>query len=103
MAFLVGQPDWTQVQLAVLDVEGVGRDGEARQLDDGVVEMQVAASVRDLAGEAVKRQQVVAARAGEEGAGRDGALGRALRVDLEVEVHSRVQAALRQGGLCLEL
>lgn len=78
MAFLVGQPDWTQVQLAVLDVEGVGRDGEARQLDDRVVEVQVAASVRDLAGEAVKRQQVVAAGAGEEGAGRDGALGRAL-------------------------
>lgn len=78
MAFFVRQPDWTQVQLAVLDVEGVSRDSEARQLDDGVVEMQVAAGVRDLAGEAVKRQQVVAAGAGEEGAGRDGRLGRAL-------------------------
>lgn len=78
MAFFVRQPDWTQVQLAVLDVESVGRDGEARQLDDGVVEVQVVAGVRDLAGEAVERQQVVAAGAGEERAGRDGALGRAL-------------------------
>ena len=45
----------------MLDVEGVCRDGEARQIDDGVVEVEVSARVRDLAGEAVKGQQVVAA------------------------------------------
>ena len=45
----------------MLDVEGVCRDSEARQIDDGIVEVEVAARVCHLAGEAVKGQQVVAA------------------------------------------
>ena len=53
--------DGAHAQLAVLDVEEIRRDGEAGQFDDGVVEVEVSARVRDLAGEAVKRQQVVAA------------------------------------------
>ena len=96
-AVLVVDGDRREGQFFIFDTETICLDVASGDLDVGVVEAEVVVFVREAAGEAVKDDEAVRARAAREAAARRRLAGAAARVDGDVERDEALEVLLRQG------